>query len=194
MKNLGHSIRNLTSAYCVTRSKWLPNCTVLTGPVQEVQNSVWEKFGPGNQKSQHSILCNLLDQSDCVTALCIQVLLQEVQKSVQKESGLCNLLDQSDCVTTLCLQALLQEVQNSVREKFGTRSKWLPNCTVTDLKQNEAQSAHAESTHKGVNLCSKDVTRKNNNKEDATLYLQACQVRVIVGDSGLCCCVCVMSF
>ena len=27
-----------------------------------------------------------------------------------------------------------------------------------------------------------------------TLYLLACQVRVTVGDSGLCCCVCVTSF
>ena len=27
-----------------------------------------------------------------------------------------------------------------------------------------------------------------------TLYLHACQVRGIVGDSGLCCCVCVRSF
>ena len=26
-----------------------------------------------------------------------------------------------------------------------------------------------------------------------TLYLHACQVRVTVGDSGLCCCTCVMS-
>ena len=74
-----------------------------------------------------------------------------------------------DCITTLCLQALLQEVQNSVREKFGTRSKWLPDCTVTDLKHNEAQSAHTESTNKGVNLCAKDVTWKNNDKEDAPL-------------------------
>ena len=27
-----------------------------------------------------------------------------------------------------------------------------------------------------------------------TLYLLACQVRVTIGDSGLCCCVCVTSF
>ena len=30
--------------------------------------------------------------------------------------------------------------------------------------------------------------------ELCTLYLPACQVRVIVGDSGFCCCVCVTSF
>ena len=30
--------------------------------------------------------------------------------------------------------------------------------------------------------------------ELCTLYLHACQVKVTVGDSGLCCCACVMSF
>ena len=54
---------------------------------------------------------------------------------------------------------------------------------IHNLKQNEAKSAHAESTQSMYlwwSLC--------------TLYLLACQVKAIVGDSGLCCCVCVTSF
>ena len=73
-----------------------------------------------------------------------------------------------------------------------------------NLKQNEAQSARAESTHKGVNQRSKDVTQTQPTSEDVplvdsslrTLYkhLQACHVRVTVDDSGFCCCACVMAF
>ena len=73
-----------------------------------------------------------------------------------------------------------------------------------NLKQNEAQSAHAESTHKGVNQRSKDPTSHKHNQplrmylwwSLRTLYkhLQACHVRVTVEDSGFCCCACVMAF
>ena len=87
------------------------------------------------------------------------------------------------------------------------------------LKQNEAQSARAESTHKGVNQRSKYVTQVQQQRPESsavtliwhackyevhklhlkmylrwslcTLYLHACQARVTVGDSGLCCCTCV---
>ena len=59
------------------------------------------------------------------------------------------------------------------------------------------------STHRGVNKRSKYVTQvKQQRPEDVPLvefmylvaYLHACQVRVTVGDSGLCCCTCVTSF
>ena len=49
-----------------------------------------------------------------------------------------------------------------------------------NLKQSEAQSNRVESIHKDVRLV-----------ELCTLYLHTCQVRVTVGDSGLCCCTCV---
>ena len=91
----------------------------------------------------------------------------------------------------------------------------------TNLKQNEAQSACAESRHKGVHKRSKDVKYDNKDTHThahahthartrtharthtlrmylwwslCTLYLHACQVRVTVGDSGLCCCTCVTYF
>ena len=47
-------------------------------------------------------------------------------------------------------------------------------------KQNEAQNTRAEPAHKDVPLV-----------ELMDLRLHACQVRVAVGDSGLCCCICV---
>ena len=72
---------------------------------------------------------------------------------------------------------------------------------ITNLKQNVSQSARAESIHKGVNLRSKDVTTSTTTKKRlylwwslCTLYLHACQVRVTVGDSGLCSCTCVTYF
>ena len=46
---------------------------------------------------------------------------------------------------------------------------------VTNLKQNEAQKIYL-----WWSLC--------------TLYLHACQVRVTVGNSGLCCCTCVNAY
>ena len=49
-----------------------------------------------------------------------------------------------------------------------------------NLKQSEAHSNRVESIHKDVHLV-----------ELCTLYLHKCQVRVTVGDSGLCCCTCV---
>ena len=91
---------------------------------------------------------------------------------------------------------------------------------VTNLKQNESQSAHAESKHKGVHKRSKSVTQVQQQRPESptvtftwhackykvqklhptplvslcTLYLHTCQVKVTVGDSGLCCCTCVTYF
>ena len=81
---------------------------------------------------------------------------------------------------------------------------------ITNLKQNEAQSARAESTHKGVNQLSKCVTQVQQKRPEQPMvtftwhackykvhklhqrhilkeYL-VCQVRDTIGDSGLCCC------
>ena len=119
---------------------------------------------------------------------------------------------------------------------------------IFNLKQNEAQSACAESTHKGANQRLKHTTQGQQRRESPTavtwiackckvhklmpvhtcvaecarivgyiymcvcvtgghpfsrmylwcslcsLYLCACQVRVAVGDLGLCCCACVACF
>ena len=62
-----------------------------------------------------------------------------------------------------------------------TQSELRPD--ETNLKQNEAQNASAESTNRMFlwwSLC--------------TLYLHARQVRVTTGNSGLCCCTCVIHF
>ena len=122
---------------------------------------------------------------------------------------------------------------------------------ILNLKQNEAQSAHAESTHKGASQRLKHATQVQQRRESptttltwiackckvhklmpvhtcvtecarivgyiyicvcvcvtgghpflrmylwwslCTLYLHACQLRVAVGDSGLCCCACIACF
>ena len=87
--------------------------------------------------------------------------------------------------------------------------------TGKNLKQNEAQSPCAESTHEGVNWYLKYVAQAQQQRPEllkvtvtwqackyevhkllkrmylwwslCTLHLHACQVRVTVGDSGLCC-------
>ena len=48
------------------------------------------------------------------------------------------------------------------------------NCRVMNLKQNEAQSAWAESTHKGVNQLSKYVTQTQQRPESPTVTHLAC--------------------
>ena len=77
----------------------------------------------------------------------------------------------------------------------GLSYVWWQN-TWYSLKQNMAESTHAESTHRGVNK----LALKANTAIKAwvayyfwclcTLYLHTCLVRVTPGDSGLCCCVC----
>ena len=52
---------------------------------------------------------------------------------------------------------------------------------VTDLKHNEAQSARAESTHKGVNYCSKYVTQVQQQRPESptvTLTWHTCKYEV----------------
>ena len=39
------------------------------------------------------------------------------------------------------------------------------------VKQNEAQSNYSESTNKGVNLCSKDITQTKQQLESPTVFL-----------------------
>ena len=58
-------------------------------------------------------------------------------------------------------------------------------CKCSKLKQNEAQSARSESTHKNRGCTSGGV--------DVPFILHACQVRVTVGDSGPSC-ICVTDF
>ena len=87
---------------------------------------------------------------------------------------------------------------------------------VINLKQNEAQSVRAESTHKGGNQRSKYVTQVQQQRPESpmvTLTWHACKykvhklhptrgtsscdimpVRVTVGDSCLCFCTCVTYF
>ena len=79
----------------------------------------------------------------------------------------------------------------------------LINCN--GLKQNEAQSARAESTHKGVNKRSKDVTQTQQQRRESpqghvllvefmSLVFTCMSDEITVADAGLCCCVCVTSF
>ena len=68
------------------------------------------------------------------------------------------------------------------------------NQLAMNLKQNEAQSARAELKHKGVNWRSKYVHKYNNKRPQPPTCLHACQVRVTVADSDLCCCTCVTYF
>ena len=68
------------------------------------------------------------------------------------------------------------------------------------LKQNEAQSARAESTHKGVNQRSKYVTQIQQQKTEpptVTLTWHACKYKIHNLHQryiGLCCCTCVTYF
>ena len=57
------------------------------------------------------------------------------------------------------------------------------NVVGTNLKQNEAQSARAESTHKGVNQSSKDVTQAQQQRLESptvTLTWHACNYKACV--------------
>ena len=69
-------------------------------------------------------------------------------------------------------------------------------CSVINQKQNQAQSACGESTHKGVNYRSKYVTQTQQQRHESPTVedvpLVECMYLVVtVGDSGLCCCTCV---
>ena len=92
--------------------------------------------------------------------------------------------------------SLKSRKQTGRRRQIGTYFLYL----TKNLKQNKAQFAHAESTHKGVNYRPKSVTQVQQQRPEmylwwslCTLYLHACQVRVTIGDSGLCC-TCVTCF
>ena len=79
------------------------------------------------------------------------------------------------------------------------------------MKHNEAQSAYAESTDEGANWCRETLHKPTKHASKymgckvrqivplvefmclIKLCLPACQVRVTVGDSGLCC-VCATAF
>lgn len=58
------------------------------------------------------------------------------------------------------------------------------SCPIDSLKQNETWSACVESTAKRVNFNTKKTSYKHNTRDFNYLL-------VTIGNSGLCCCVCV---
>ena len=79
------------------------------------------------------------------------------------------------CTYTRSLQRKQKTQVVYVHNKFTAKTR--NTCVRTQrVKQNEAQSARAESTHKGVNLRSKDVTQTKTTK-----------TRVFYGNSYLAC-------
>ena len=69
------------------------------------------------------------------------------------------------CDMRVCMHACMSVERGRERESGSSL-----NFLVTNLKQNKAQTAHAESTHKGVNQHSKDVTQ--NQQQRYSYYLE----------------------
>ena len=67
----------------------------------------------------------------------------------------------SECVCMcVCMHACVHACTGACVERGRERESGSSlNFLVTNLKQNKAQTAHAEPTHKGVNQHSKDVTQ-----------------------------------
>ena len=82
-------------------------------------------------------------------------------------------------VCTRCWSGLQREQETQVvyvHKEFTAKTRNTSCVRTQRVKQNEAQSARAESTHKGVNLRSKDVTET-----------KTTETRVSYGNSHLAC-------